>query len=383
MKRIGRMLAAEKTREGSGCRYCALLLLFLLIPASGCSAGERPVGTEAAISPPAASSTAPPAPTSPAPQATSSGPPRPTEAIPTNAGPPPSPTRPGPWMRLAPMAFPRSEMSAAYLGGRIYVPGGFENGDPEIIQSAAFEAYDIAAGKWLTLAPLPEARHHLMSVAYEGSIYVFGGAGPETPANNAWRYDPASDSWSTLAPMPEERIAGAAVALDGYLYVVGGQGGTAALLRYDPATDSWSSLASMRQPREHNAAVVLDGEIWALAGRWQGATGAVESYDPATDQWTERPGMNQPRSGFGATVLDGRIIVAGGEVVDGAPFALNSIEVYNPESGGWAIIPLTLPGPLHGMPIVAVDGALYVAGGSGVAAGVSNQGELFKVLLLE
>jgi N-acetylneuraminic acid mutarotase len=281
------------------------------------------------------------------------------------------------------MQFARSEMCVAYVDGRIYVPGGFENGNPVYIQSDVLEAYDIASGKWLTLAPMPEARHHLMCAAHEGAIYVFGGGGPDTPANNVWRYDPATDSWTALAPMPEERNAGAAVALDGYLYVVGGQGGTEALLRYDPAADSWSTLAAMRQPREHNAAVVLDGEIFALAGRWQGATNAVESYDPATDSWSTRNSMRQDRSGFGATVLDGRIIVAGGEVIDGAPFALDSIEVYNPESRSWEIIPLTLPGPLHGLPIVAVDGALYVVGGSGVAGVVSNRGDLFVALLLE
>jgi len=293
--------------------------------------------------------------------------------------PAPSATPAGAWQQLETMRVPRSEMSAAYLDGRIYVPGGFQDGDPAFGTTDTLEAYDIAAGEWLMLAAMPEARHHLMAVAHEGSLYVFGGAGgPAFNAlNNTWHYDPATDSWHVLAAMPENRLGGAAVALDGFLYVVGGTGGSPALLRYDPATDSWATLAPLRRAREHHAAVVLEGQIYALGGRWEGTTSTVESYDPATDSWTARNGMRQNRAGFGAGVIDGRIIVAGGEVIEGAPFSLDSIEVYEAETRSWALLEMTLPAPLHGFPIVVVDDALYVVGGSGLAAAIANRGDLF------
>lgn len=106
------------------------------------------------------------------------------------------------------------------------------------------------------LAPLPEDRHHLMAAAYDGRIYVFGGASGRAwqPTNTTWAYVPGHDTWSELASMPETRVAGAAVSLGDYLYVIGGTGGTAALLRYDATADTWTSLASLNQPREHTAA---------------------------------------------------------------------------------------------------------------------------------
>ena len=39
-----------------------------------------------------------------------------------------------------------------------------------------FEMYDPSADRWMSLAPLPEGRHHLMAAAHAGRVYAFGGA---------------------------------------------------------------------------------------------------------------------------------------------------------------------------------------------------------------
>ncbi len=362
-------------------RSVVVLVLCLLWLVAGC----RWEG-QVTVMPPAGTATSPAVP----PTATTPPTNTPAPTLTATALPTPAPTATatateapaGMWQQLAPMDVARSEMPAVYLDGRIYVPGGFGNSAGGIFQgSAALEAYDVASGEWLRLADMPETRHHLMAAAHEGALYVFGGSGGlgESRGWNAWRYDPAEDSWTMLADMPEERVAGAAVALGDYLYVAGGTGGTAELLRYDPAGDTWTRLAPMRNQREHTAAVVLDGQIVVLGGRWTGAMNSVESYDPATDQWMARTGMRQRRAGFGATVLGGKIYVAGGELIEGAPVALNSVEVFDPAGGGWQVQEWTLPVPLHGVPLVAVEDALYVVGGSGVAGGVANRGDLYVV----
>jgi N-acetylneuraminic acid mutarotase len=282
------------------------------------------------------------------------------------------------WESGATMPSARSEMPAALLDGLIYVPGGFGG-------QSDFAAYDPVADEWQELASLPDGRHHLMTVAHDGYVYAFGGGqGLSFSAmNNAWRYDPVADEWTAVAPLPEPRLAGAAVSLGDYIYLVGGTGGTDALLRYDPAVDAWTALASLQESREHTAAVVLDGEIVALAGRWAGVgeLTSVEIYDPAADAWRFGPPMSVARGGFGAAVAPsgegegGRIYVAGGEVLTGEREALTSVEVYDPATEQWAGGP-DLPVGLHGMPMVAYGGALYVIGGSDWAGMIDNHGRV-------
>lgn len=301
----------------------------------------------------------------------------------TSVSPAPTGLRQGEWRQLASMPTPRSEMPAAVLNGRIYVPGGFppQNGGTVVGGETAFEAYDPGADAWQTLAPLPEGRHHLMAAAHPNTarVYVFGGAGAPgwAPTSTAWAYDPESDAWSSLAPMPEARLAGAAVTLGNHLYVVGGAGGTQALLRYSPATDSWASLAPLKQAREHTAAVALDGKIYALAGRWTGVgeLTSVEVYDPATDSWSDAAPLNVARGGHGAAVLAGQAFVVGGEVIVHGRDTLESVEALDPQSGSWSFAP-PMPVTLHGVPAAAVGDTLYVLGGSDRAAAAENEGRV-------
>jgi N-acetylneuraminic acid mutarotase len=278
----------------------------------------------------------------------------------------------GVWMdRADRMPTPRSETAAAVIGGTIYVPGGF--GGP-----AAMEAFIPVRQSWVTLAPMPEGRNHLMTAAHGGYVYVFGGGRENTfeATDTAWRYDPVSDTWSVLSNMPEPRFAGAAVALGDYLYVVGGEGGTQALLRYDPAADGWEAFAELQQPREHLAAAVLEGKIYALAGRWEGEIyNTVEVYDPAAGEWTFSDPMQEARSGFGAAVIGEHIFVAGGEVFGEETRALRSVEVYHPTLHEWTYIP-ELPYAVHGNPVASMDNTLYVLGGSDRAAAIENVGRV-------
>jgi hypothetical protein len=74
--------------------------------------------------------------------------------------------------------------------------------------------------------------------------------------------------------------------------------------------------------------------------------------------------------------MDGKIYVAGGELINILK-ALKSVEVFDPATKAWSFLP-NLPGPLHGVPLVAVDGTLYVIGGSGRAGDVINAGRMYS-----
>ncbi len=279
----------------------------------------------------------------------------------------------GAWSEGARQAPARSELPAAVLDGRIYLPGGFD-------AVTAFQSYDPAADAWRDLAPLPAGRHHMAAAALDGRVYAFGGGSPEggKPQANTWIYDPAADAWTEGAALPEPRLAGAAVALNGRLYVVGGAGGTAALLEYDPARDRWRSLAPLAQPREHLAAAVLDGEIYALGGRWQGTgeLASVEIYNPRTNTWRAGAAMLQARAGFAGGVLNGRLLVAGGEILAASPRALASMEVFDPRTNAWAAA-TPLPAAIHGVAGATVGWAFYLLGGSSQPGAVANPGQVW------
>ena len=280
------------------------------------------------------------------------------------------------WSRIQGMAFPRSEMPAAVLDGLIYVPGGFmgtAQGGAE--GRAEVEAYDPTTDSWERTVPLLEARHHLMTVAMDGRLWVIGGFG--SPgfggiADTVWSWAPGEDEWTDHAPLPEPVGAAGAAALDGFIYVAGGQPAGDSLLRYDPATDTWETLTPMPTPREHVAAVAFGGAIWVIGGRWAGGEWAsVDVYDPATDTWEPGPDLIRARGGFGATVWQGTIVVAGGEVLDSLE-TLTSVEVL--VDGGWTEFD-PMPVALHGNAAVALDGRLYVLGGSRRAGAIANSGD--------
>lgn len=357
------------------------LFLFLTLAAcrSSIPATPAPVQTAAATTVPTLHPTS--TPTSPPPTQVPSTPTiTPLPATPTVTAAPTDTPVGSDWQVLATMPTRRSEMPAVAFNGLIYVPGGYGNGFSEAA-GFAFEVYDPAADTfqddarqgeaWQSLAPLPYSLNHHMMAVHGDYLYLFGDKQIPT-----LRYDPAADSWAELAPMPESRWAGAAAVLDDYIYIVGGAGGTGALLRYDPATDTWATLAPLRQPREHLQAVAFEGNIYALGGRWDTGLSSVEIYDPASDSWRVGPSMKERRSGFGATVWKGRIVVAGGELLS-PPSISQTVELFDPATNQWTFAPFTLPKPLHGFPLVAIDEALYVLGGSGQAGDIANRGEVW------
>src|SRR5689334_25057077 len=56
-------------------------------------------------------------------------------------------------------------------------------------------------GKWIRLAPLPQATGELLGVAIEGKVYAAQGLLPGfKPAGLVYEYDPARDAWTQRKP---------------------------------------------------------------------------------------------------------------------------------------------------------------------------------------
>lgn len=300
------------------------------------------------------------------------------------------PIRTGTWQQAKPAPTARTEVTAAVLGGEIYVIGGFAplrfGNLLKLSVSDAVEVYHPARDRWRMAALLPKALHHAASVSTGERLFVVGGFTPSltsvwNPVNTVFEYLPADNRWVERRPMPTARGALAAAVLDGKIYALGGYDGQRSLPVvevYDPATDTWQATASLSTPRDHLAAVAVDGRVYAIGGRvdldYQRNLAVTEAYDPASGRWREVSPLPTPRSGIAAAVLEGMILVLGGESGAGT-FGEN--EAYWPKTNTWVRLP-PLPTPRHGLAAAVVAGRLYaLCGGTRPGGSYSQLNEVF------
>lgn len=260
----------------------------------------------------------------------------------------------GRWVRVAPIPQANEERQGAAANGRLYLFGGNPVGEgsmPGTPPGQVWE-YDPAGDRWTRKKDMPLAAHHVAVAEQGGKVYVFGGAvqrqkgGPNyIPVNNAWEYDPAADTWKALAPMPSKRIAAAAVAVGGRIYVMGGAGNY-------PAREDMALNAN--EPHR-----VLDTN---------------EAYDPATNTWQARQTLPTPRSHVAAAAANGRIYLLGGRLASMAVSngsTTDIVEEYDPATDRWGFLKLRMPTPRDSAVAVAYQGRIHVIGGQSITA-ISN-----------
>ena len=276
------------------------------------------------------------------------------------------------WERLAPLPTPRTEITTAAVGDRIYAIGGFDAaGDT----AATVEVYDAEEDTWTPGPDLPLAVNHPMSAVAHGTLYVLGGyLGPlSDPTDRAFFL--RDGRWVELPPMPEPRAAAGAAAVGGRVYVVGGVGPTGladTTLVLDTTTGRWRSLPGLLVPREHLGVAAFGGQIYAMGGRTGGIgtnLGETETFDPATGNWRPLSPMPTPRGGLAAAATSNGLIVAPGGEAD-ATFA--EAEAFDARTERWVILP-PMPTARHGLGVAAVGTTAHTIGG-GPTPGLSVSG---------
>jgi hypothetical protein len=117
------------------------------------------------------------------------------------------------WTALPSMKYPREAPQAAFIGGKLYVTGGWGSDGKPV---AVTEVFDPSAGTWSTGASIPTPYAGAAFTTLNGELYVIGGC----DANNCGHtdvqiYDPDSNSWSTGAdypsPSPGKAVGASAV----------------------------------------------------------------------------------------------------------------------------------------------------------------------------
>jgi N-acetylneuraminic acid mutarotase len=285
-----------------------------------------------------------------------------------------------PWSTGASMPTARWGESVGVVGNTIYVIGGLTGNEQSPVATNTVESWDAVNG-WRSLPPIPFGSvFHAPSVAYNGSIYVFGGwtcgtcvyvyntgAAQWTRLHDAphnislgvalayhdsiWVttgydggssnrldvYDPTTDTWRSLPGSPDYHPAPAGAGfIDGKFYLAGGEGSHSALDVYDPVLQTWRTVGTLPVPRQHGVGAVINNRLYLFGGSDAGITNiptAVLAYDPATNAWWSGASMPTAVNIPGAAFLNGSMYVIGGGLHPGDinwGFAGDLLQIFTP-----------------------------------------------------
>lgn len=306
---------------------------------------------------------------------------------------------PARWESRAPVPDARTEVSVTADDSLIYLVGGYGLGEGRRPSAPrAMLVYDPLSDRWSDAGEIPEGLNHASAATVGGKIYVIGGfrEGSRSATGAVRIYDPAQRTWRDGAPMPTPRGALAVAVLDGRIHAIGGNAargmdlephdhGAAAQDRsvgthevYDPAQNTWTRLEPMLTARNHLGAAAIAGKVHVVGGRVPGDMELTthEIYDPATDTWAAGPPMPTGRSGIAVVAHRNRLYVFGGETVRMlSSKTFDEAERFDPATGRWERLP-PMPTARHGLGAASFGDAIYVLSGGPkprLTLGVANE----------
>ena len=254
----------------------------------------------------------------------------------------------------------RSETGVIQVGRRLFVMGGYIDGDLNVTRS--MDVFNLQTQRWSQSTPLPaDAPQTHMGLATDGTyIYMVsgqlgGGYGPGTA--KTWKYDIGAGTWKRWVDLPQIQPAGALAYFDGGLYYFGG----VAADRNTPLADHWVISTTSRNPQwerraplpeavDHVGRAVINNKIYAVGGeRGHGGIDSVPpathvqhnylfEYDPRTDTWTRKADMPIASSHFEGTTLTygTKILVLGGMI--GLDRQSAAVRIYDTLTNSWSVI---------------------------------------------
>jgi DNA-binding CsgD family transcriptional regulator/N-acetylneuraminic acid mutarotase len=245
------------------------------------------------------------------------------------------------WREMPPMLIGRSSLAIVAYEKDIYAIGG------ETVQgvTGSIEGYDLEDKRWRQLSEKPTPVAEVSAAVIGGLIYVPGGLLASGERSDILEvYDPHLDLWEQRSTLPVQVSAYSLVAFEGRLYLFGGWNGESysdRVFRYDPGLDEWSELSPLPTPRAFTGAAVIGSKIYVLGGLNDTGPLSVNeifspSFENSTDSpWQEGPVLPTPRSGMGVTSTAGIIYFVGGQKEPGN--GLPSLQ-YLPEKEEWQLI---------------------------------------------
>ncbi len=264
------------------------------------------------------------------------------------------------WTNFADLPTPRTRLALVAYDGRLFAIGG----DRESGVTGQVEIYSPDTDTWSAGQPKLTPVSNVGAAVVAGRIYVPGGCtGPADATAQVEVYDPVSDTWTQVAPMPRPLCAYALATVDDKIYVFGGWNGqdfVDRVLVYDPATDAWTEQRKMPVVRGFAAAAALGKTIYVVGG-YDGVREYPDTYayDVASDTWTERSPMNMARGGLGVAVVNDKLYAIGG----GWKGYLVTNERYDPNSDTWSTFETPVLGEWRNLGVATLGTQIYAVGG--------------------
>jgi hypothetical protein len=254
--------------------------------------------------------------------------------------------RPGP-----PLPAPRSDASAIYVAGKIYVIGGKDAAGAPTSTVYVLSPAGSDLGQWTedtSLLPLPEPRYGTAAAATADGLLLIGGSNADGPVATTWKSlldaKGALGKWQAQAPLVHPQSDGAATVAGNYVWLFAGhdangpvgavQRGTLGLEAAEGFPENpdegklvqWgiSDTANMPAARDDPAAWAAQGALY-VAGGDDGSGPQNELYwatptaDGAISEWKhlDVSDLPYPLTGGAAVVNGPDATIVGGTTTDG------------------------------------------------------------------
>lgn len=246
---------------------------------------------------------------------------------------------------------------------------------------------DGTLGTWQAATSFTTARWDHSAFAYNGYIYILGGrTGGSNAATNTVQYasinaNGSLGTWTATTAFNTARYGQTAVAYNGYLYVLGGAASGTTTARDDvqyaqlspPGSVAGTSFSTasnaFTNTRYAFGSVAYNGNMYVIGGvNAPGGTDVryrpIQSDGNITGAWTSANAMNVGRQWTHAVAYNGYIYVPGG-VSGGVPVNTTSYVPINSNGslGTWANVANNFSNARDSSGVVAYNGYLYVLGG--------------------
>lgn len=240
----------------------------------------------------------------------------------------------------------------------VYVISG---ADGSFANTSSVLRYDVAFDTWTPMASLPVSRTQLSAAQVGGKIFVPGGYGGSfSPVTRLDIYDIATDTWTAGAPLLQATGDYAIGTFqDRYVYVMAGYSGSADLNTvqvYDTQTNTWqlatpksgTAAAGLRGGIVGNHVIVVGGYSQVMAGELsETQIGTIDAANPAIITWAPGPaypGGTAGRLGAGVPVAAGPaqglpalnfVVFTAGDPNGSGTLAKNDTWIYDFRDNSW------------------------------------------------
>ncbi|HWT40447.1 MAG TPA: hypothetical protein VN081_04240 [Dongiaceae bacterium] len=287
----------------------------------------------------------------------------------------------GSWNTAPSLTAATTDMGVTSYNGYLYGVGGWTTAAATTTQFARVNnGGSGASGAWASTTALAAGRAYQATAAYDGYIYIAGGASSSGDYNDV-QYAPINangsiGSWASTTGFTVAVDGLEMVAYNKHLYLIGGTDGTTsyATVQYAPINangtiGSWASTTGFTNGRSNFSSLVYNGYLYVVGGHNSSSTNYNDvQYAPINangtiGSWNTTSTFTNARYGLKAVAYDGSLYVVGG--YDGTTY-YNDVQSApinaNGTLGSW-VYTSSFANSRYRPTVIAYNGTLYILGG--------------------